>query len=227
MGDHDGVDGVLGRVVGVPDAVVLAGARPVRARIDPGLATEYVPARVNRAHASKRLLETLRKRVEGGAHAGEEGVAPGRRNLPREEDRAAGGFVVVGVIGVPAAADVDLLVGFLQDLGDLRVALHRVEEAVDVDRAEALGEGDVVFGFELLAAKEDDPVFAEGAFDGAERVVVDLAQVDSVNLGAHSGARMRDFHDPRAYRLAGDRVTVACPHASMGPPRPPRPPLCS
>ena len=53
------------------------------------------------------------------------------------------------------------------------MAGHGREKAVDVDRAEALGEGDVLLRRQTLVAKEDDAVFAEGVPDLGEGFVRD------------------------------------------------------
>jgi hypothetical protein len=60
------------------------------------------------------------------------------------------------VVGVPAAADVGGLLGGLLDLGDHRIAGGRGEEAVDVDRRDPLGQGDMLLGRDRLAADGSD-----------------------------------------------------------------------
>ena len=55
---------------------------------------------------------------------------------------------------MPAAADIDLLVRFLEHFGNFRIAVAPLEEAVEVDRAPSFGEGNMVFGGELLVAEE-------------------------------------------------------------------------
>ena len=58
------------------------------------------------------------------------------------------------------------------------------EEPVDVDRAEALGDGDVLLRRQLLVAKEDDAVFSEGVPDLGEGFVRDRRrQIDPADFG--------------------------------------------
>ena len=86
---------------------------------------------------------------------------------------------------MPVAADVVLLLGLLAHLGDHRIALDRREEAVDVDGAPALGEGDVLLGRKLLVAEEDDAVRVIGAANLGELLVVrPRRQVGASDLGA-------------------------------------------
>ena len=74
------------------------------------------------------------------------------------QDRAAGRCGVIGVIGVPAAADVGGLVGFFEHLGDLGMSVDGVEETVDVDVAESTGERLVLVRRELLISEEQHAV---------------------------------------------------------------------
>jgi hypothetical protein len=53
---------------------------------------------------------------------------------------------------MPAASDIDLLLGLLSHFRDLGMVGNRAKEAVDVDLAPALGEFDVLFGSEFLIA---------------------------------------------------------------------------
>src|ERR1700756_3478518 len=62
--------------------------------------------------------------------------------------------------GMPAIADIALLLRLLAHLGDHRIARHRCKEAVDVDLAKAPSQRNVLFRCQLLVAKEYDPVFA-------------------------------------------------------------------
>ncbi len=89
---------------------------------------------------------------------------------------------------MPVAADVGDLVRLLQHLGDHRIAGDRAEETVHVDRRPALGEGDVLFGSEALAAEEDDAEVCERLLDlGELRIARWLGQVDAMDLGAEVG----------------------------------------
>ena len=80
------------------------------------------------------------------------------RHLARQQDRADRRLLVVAVVGVPAAADIGCLLRLLAHLGDLRIAVDRGEEAVDVDRRQARGEGDMLLRRQRLVAEEDDAV---------------------------------------------------------------------
>ena len=104
-----------------------------------------------------------------------------------------GGVIVGGVM--PGGADIVLLMGFLADFGDLGMAVHGAEEAVDIDRAPDPGEGDMLLGRQRLAAKEDDAVPVKGAAD-----VRDLGrrqgprQIDAVNFGADGGRQLAHLY---------------------------------
>ena len=88
------------------------------------------------------------------------------------------------MVGVPAAADVGLLVRLLAHLGDHRIAVDRFEEAVDVDRAPALGEGDVLLGRDVLVAEEDDAIAVEGVAHFDKLFVAQApSEIDTVDLG--------------------------------------------
>jgi len=77
------------------------------------------------------------------------------------------------------------LLRFLAHLGDHRIAGHRGEEAVDVNRRKALGKSDVLFRREVLVAEKDDAVFAERAADLGEGFSGDRpVQIDPVDLCA-------------------------------------------
>jgi hypothetical protein len=134
------------------------------------------------------------QRVTCGVHAGKQRVAADLWHLARIEHRAQCRHLVVTMIGVPAAADIASLLRLLADLGDRRMIGDMREEAVDVDRAKALGNRDVLLRRELLIAKEHDAVFAERAADLAERLVAHgPRQIDTADLRAHISRRR---HDP-------------------------------
>ena len=98
------------------------------------------------------------------------------------------------MIGVPAAADIALLLRLFAHLGDYRIAGHMRKEAVDVDRPKALGNRDVLLRREALVAEEHDAVFAERATDLAERLVAHgPRQIDAADLRTDIGRRR---HDP-------------------------------
>src|SRR6202040_3038040 len=76
--------------------------------------------------------------------AGEQCVAAGLRHLARIEHRPQCRRLVIRVVGMPAIADIALLLRLLAHLGDRRIAGYRGEEAVDVDLAKTARERDVL-----------------------------------------------------------------------------------
>ena len=143
-----------------------------------------MPARMPRAQPVERRLQPVGQRVVGGVHAREQRVAAGRRDLARVEHRAERRRLVIAVVGMPAAADIARLLRLLAHLGDHRMAGHGREEPVDVDRAEALGDGDVLLRRQLLVAEEDDAVCSEGVPDFGEGLVDDRRrQIDPADFG--------------------------------------------
>jgi hypothetical protein len=61
------------------------------------------------------------------------------------------------MIGMPAIADIALMLRLLAHLGDHRVARRRGREAVGVDRAKGPREGDMLLRAHLLVAKNTTP----------------------------------------------------------------------
>jgi len=92
------------------------------------------------------------------------------------------------VVGVPAAADVARLPGFLSHFGNHRIAGDGGEKAVDVDRRKTLGKGDVLLRGETLISEEDDAIFAERAEDLGKGVVGEgLREIDTGDLAPTRG----------------------------------------
>ena len=94
------------------------------------------------------------------------------------------------MVGVPAAAYIGLLLGLLAHLGDLRIALHRLEEAVHVDGRPAPREFEMLLGRELLIAEEDHAVFGEGVLDLVPLPVAQRLQIDAEDLGATAAGHL-------------------------------------
>src|SRR5262249_20932509 len=92
----------------------------------------------------KGRLQPFGKGVVSSVHAGKESVAAGRWHLAGVEHRAQCRDCIVAVVGVPAAADIPALLGFLAHLGDHRIARYSAKKAVDVDLAKASGKGEVL-----------------------------------------------------------------------------------
>jgi hypothetical protein len=140
---------------------------------------------MNGTQAAERPLQTVGERLVGEVHVGEQRVAAFLGHFAREQDRAHGGFGVVAVVGVPAAADVGLLLLLLAHLGDFRIARRRHEELVDVDRSPAARERDVLLGRQLLVAKEDHAFVVEDAAKLVPLVIAEvLRQIDAEHFGA-------------------------------------------
>ena len=141
MCDGDRVDRFL---------VGLRGVAEARAAILPGFGdgprAEDMGAAVDGLEARERRPQAVRKRLPGRVHRGKERVAAQGRHLPGIQRRTQRGNLVVGVVGVPGTADIGFLFGLLPDLSDLGITLHGREEAVDVDRRQGTGEGQVLLG---------------------------------------------------------------------------------
>src|SRR5690606_28845138 len=101
-------------------------------------------------------------------------------------------FGVIGMIRVPAAADIDLLFLLLANLGDLGITAVRGKELVDVDLAPAPGERDVLFRRQLLITKEDHAIIAIG---GADRLHVAVARIPEIDAQHFRAAAWRHFPD--------------------------------
>jgi hypothetical protein len=108
------------------------------------------------------------------------------------------------VVGVPAAADIGLLLGLLAHFGDLGMALHGLEEAVDVDRRPAARELEVLLGRELLVAEEDDAMLGEGRLHLIPLAIAHRLDIDAQNLGAAATRELLHLdrfvsHDPTSW----------------------------
>ncbi len=97
---------------------------------------------------------------------------------------------------MPAAAEIGLFVGFLDDLEQFRVAVHAFHIRVDVQRPETAGEGLVlVRRHAVLAAQDDDLVVEKGLVDGVELGVRQvLCQVHAVDFRAECAGEGLDGH---------------------------------
>src|SRR5580692_5832985 len=156
MSDHDGMDGVLRRQFGIADAT----GEIATSRIS--LGSKDMPARMAGAQALQGCLEAVGQSVISRVHAGEQRIAAGLRDLTGIKHRAQRRYLIVAVVGMPAIADIALLLRLLAHLGDHRMTGHCYEEAIYVDRAKALGEPDMLLGRQSLITEEDDAVFAKG-----------------------------------------------------------------
>jgi hypothetical protein len=85
---------------------------------------------------------------------------------------------------MPAAADIGYLPGFLAHLGDLGMAVDRLEEAIDVDTAEPPGKSDVPLGGQVLITEEDHGEFDKGPLDFSEYSLGERPRkIDTVDFG--------------------------------------------
>ena len=82
------------------------------------------------------------------------------------------------MVGVPAAADIELLVRFLQHLGNFRIAFALLEKAVEVNRAPALGKGDMRFGGQFLVAEKQRAMVEKGLTDLCKFPIIQPRHID-------------------------------------------------
>lgn len=90
---------------------------------------------------------------------------------------------------MPAATDIELLVGFLEHFGNFGIAFAALEEAVEINRTPALGEGDMLFRCQFLIAKEQRAVIEKRAANVGKLLVAQGGDIDIL--------------DDRTHRLAG------------------------
>src|ERR1700720_3501531 len=135
VADDDRMHGVLRRELGVANAA-LEVAPPRRRR-----GAEDVAARMQCPEPLEGRFQTLRQRVIGCIHAGEQCVAAGLRHLARIEHRPQSRRLVIRMVGMPAIADIALLLRLLAHLGDHRVpgtaAKKRLTSIAPKERANA------------------------------------------------------------------------------------------
>ena len=155
---------------------------------------EDVAARVDGTQPLERSLESGRQRIVGAVHVGEHGVAAPAWNLEGIQQRAERGRIVVGVVGMPAAADVGLMLRLLQHHRHARLLRDGGEEAVDVDRAEPARRGQLAVRRQFLVAEEHHAMLR---LRGRHRVHLGLGErieVDVDHESAASTVRRFDFH---------------------------------
>jgi hypothetical protein len=83
------------------------------------------------------------------------------------------------------------------DHDDLRTTGHAptFAEDIELDLAEAAGEGNLLKRRNTLVAEKDHPVIVVGPLDRTERVVVHgLGQIDTADLGAKRGTPRDDLN---------------------------------
>ena len=113
------------------------------------------------------------------------GVAAERRDLARVQHGAQRRIFEKRQIGVPAVTPIVMFVRFLDDLDDFRVVRHALRQRMDVEVAEAPGEGLVLVGCQVLVVKEQDEVVEERVVDLRERFVVQFCgEINAGDFGA-------------------------------------------
>ena len=100
------------------------------------------------------------------------------------------------MIGVPAAADIGGLRLRLAHLGDLGMAAVRREIIVDVDRAPAPREGDVILGRQLLIANEQHAAIEYRRLERIDPGIVERLEIDARCFGAAMIGDRLDVHFP-------------------------------
>jgi hypothetical protein len=148
--------------------------------------------------------------VPGGVLVGEQGVAAFGRQLLRMQQRAQAGFVFVREVGVPEVAGVAQAYGFavFLDVGDhqdFRVVLQlEVFQHVDLQRAEAAAEVDVLLRRDALVAEHQHVVVQVGAVDAAEIGRRERpGEVQAQDFGAQRGVKRADFDGGGCVAVAG------------------------
>src|SRR5581483_12257571 len=103
-----------------------------------------------------------------------------RRNLACDEHARHRRRVEIGGVGVPDAAEVDVLVGELEDRNDLGMLVEAFDERILDGIPEAPREGEELRGREVTITKEDDEMLEPGAPEQRVRRIVErLPQVDT------------------------------------------------
>ena len=186
MRDHDGMHRLADK------ALALEAGRLI-ARLVGTRGAEDMSVGVDGAQALKGLFQAIGQCVVGLVHIGKQRVAALVRQHAGDEDRAHRRFDIVGMVGVPAAADIDHLFLLLPHLGNLRVPAVGREELVDVDIAPAPREGDVLFRRQFLVAEEDHAIVAIGGADRLHVAVRGAGDVDTQHLGAAAARHLPNF----------------------------------
>ena len=204
MADDDGMNGILRRQFGIAEVLRLDLRIPVARLLAEGMA-----AGMHGAQAGQHLFHAVGQRLPGRAGAGEQGVAAVGRDLDRDQDGAKRRRLVIAVVGVPAAADIVLLVRLLQHGRDFGMGLGRPEEAVDVD-LDLAREGDLGVRVQRLVAEEQHAVAPQRQPDRRRLIRPDGPQVDIVDEGPDPAAGGRNVEAVEILR-----VVHAVPFGSM------------
>ncbi len=91
--------------------------------------------------------------------------------------------MIIRMVGVPAAANIHGLVGFLGDGRDLVIPVKAWEKPVDVNVAPAFGKSDMLIRRDVLVAQENKSVFDKGRAQFVKRAGVQAVfNVDIVHF---------------------------------------------
>ncbi len=108
-----------------------------------------------------------------------------RGNIHGVEDRAEVRLLQERDVGVPPTPEVDLVVRFGDDLDDLWVVLHALDEGVGIELAEPAPEGDLAGGGEVLVPEEQDVVLDQRRSQLVDGALVEVGgEVDAAHLGS-------------------------------------------
>ncbi|MEA3220990.1 MAG: hypothetical protein OZX49_02105 [Immundisolibacter sp.] len=156
---------------------------------------------VDGAQTVQHPAQTVRQRLVGQVHVGEQRVAPDRRQLARQQHGGDGRRFQIGRVRVPEATEIDPLVRQFDHRHDQRVAVQAAQHGVLDRLGDAPGKRQVLFGSQMLVAKEQHQVLQPGvAYLGQDRVRQFMAQVHSADLRTKS-ARHRGHADVPVFHL--------------------------
>ena len=140
---------------------------------------------MDRGHAVEHRPHAVRQALVGEVLVGEQRVAAKFRHLLRVQHRSKRRALEITHIGVPAAAEIARLLGFLADFEDLGISRHRLDEFVDLQRPKAAAEIELLLRGQVLVVKEDDEVIEQRRADLADHRIRERAgEIDPGDFGA-------------------------------------------
>ena len=176
---------------------------------------------MGRTELTQHGLHALRKHVPGKVHVGEQRVAADRGNLEGIENRACRRLFAKGHVRVPEMAEIDDLVGLLDDLYEFGKAVDAMHERVLLEATEAARKSDLLLGREVLVAKEQDEMIEVGVVQCGPRPVVERpGEVDSHHFRAdgrgvgmydevrHNGDPRYRAHSSALIQSSGIRASI-------------------
>jgi sodium-dependent dicarboxylate transporter 2/3/5 len=188
------------------ERVERAGRRArIVARRDAGanVSAAVVRAVMLDAQRQRDRPQVLGKRVPRAIHGAEARVASARRDFERVKRARLRRVRQIRHVGMPdgftgaEAADGDAVLDDVRDDVDLGIPVDEPAPVL-LDRrliecAEAAAERDQVGVGELLIAHQDDGVIEPRLIEGAERRIIDDAEIDAADFGAERGAGGHDL----------------------------------